>query len=98
LSVREAADILELSPQRVGFYIRRGDLPVQIINGLDYVLLRQDVMHFKEQRDSGKRRTKPGRPGPAELAARRQERDIARRRRQRLEQLRAARATSAAES
>ena len=94
LSASEAGTLLGLSRQRVGFYVRRGDLPATIING-DYILQRQDVLHFKEQRESGKRRTKAGRPGPAEMAARRQERELAKRRREQLDELRRQRVPAA---
>jgi hypothetical protein len=74
ISVREAAAILGLSTQRVGFYIRRGDLRANSINGLDYVVLRSDVEKFKEERDSGQRAIR-GRPGPEKLAEQQRQRD-----------------------
>ena len=86
LSVREAAQILELSPQRVGFYIRRGDLPATSFNGLDYVLKRKDVLSFDHQRRTGKRQTEPGRPGPKQLEKQQAERARAARRREELRQ------------
>lgn len=86
LSVREAAVILGLSPQRVGFYIRRGDLPAGSINGIDYVLRRRDVERFAEQRATGKRQTGPGRPNPEKLARLRPLRASAARQRARLRQ------------
>lgn len=86
LSVREAAEILGLSPQRVGFYIRRGDLPASSVNGLDYVLLRKDVLQFHKQRQAGKRQTTPGRPGPAQLARLQPQRERAAENRERLRQ------------
>jgi Helix-turn-helix domain len=86
VSVREAARLLNLSPQRVGFYIRRGDLPATTINGLDYVLLRDDVLEFDRQRRSGERQTAPGRPGPEKLAELQTQRELAAQNRERLRQ------------
>lgn len=80
ISVREAAAILGVSPQRVGFYIRRGDLPASTINGVDYVLQRSDVLKYDAERRAGERRTGPGRPPTAQQreAEARREREAAR--------------------
>jgi hypothetical protein len=88
MSVREAAQLLGLAPQRVGFYIRRGDLPATSVNGLDYVLLRKDVLQFDRERRSGKRQTTPGRPGREKLARLQAERELADERAAQLRKLR----------
>lgn len=78
LSVREAAEMLGISRQRVCYYIRRGDLPAQSVNGLDYLLTRRDINRFNEQR------IPVGRPDQEKLSKLKTQRKLAARRRKRL--------------
>lgn len=66
VSVREAAAMLNMSSQRLGYFIRNGDLPAHSLNGHDYVLWRDDVLEFDR-----KRRHSHGHPSQVEVAQRR---------------------------
>lgn len=80
LSVRDAADMLGISRQRVCYYIRRGDLPAQSLNGHDYLLFRRDIQRFNAKR------IPVGRPDESMLKALKPQREAAAKRRERMPQ------------